>query len=273
MSGQANGLQMQDKKTRNKKAKTMDVMWQRVRDRLRAELGEEVFQSWFARIQPDELNGGTIRMSVPTRFLKSWINSHYEDRVLALWRNEDKQILKLELNVRTPKANVPANENAAGDAPCNNQVAANLTATLETLEETPGFSDEELNASGLASPLDPRFTLDSFVVGESNRLAFEAARQIAQPVKTGAMEYNVLYIHGGVGLGKTHLLQSVTWTVRRETQGRRVIYLTAERFMYRFVAALKAKEAIAFKGQLRNIDVLLIDDMQFLQGPSIQQEF
>lgn len=273
LGGQASGLQKQDKKNRKMKAKSMEVMWQRVRDRLRAELGEEVFQSWFARIQPDELNGGTIRMSVPTRFLKSWINSHYEDRVLALWKNEDEKILKLELSVRTPKANVPANENSALTQPCDSRTLAGGVPKLDVMDGAAGVSGEELNATGLASPLDPRFTLESFVVGESNRLAFEAARQIAQPVKSGGMEYNILYIHGGVGLGKTHLLQSVTWTVRRENQGRRVIYLTAERFMYRFVAALKAKEAIAFKDQLRNIDLLLIDDMQFLQGPSIQQEF
>ncbi len=273
LSGQANKAQTQTKISRGRKVKNLDSMWQRVCARLRAEIGEEVFQSWFTRVQPDELNGGILRMSVPTRFLKSWIHSHYEDRVLALWKSEDDRIMKVELHVRKPKANVPANENAPGDAQTSGEPATGSLNLKESLDNLPGFSGEELNATGLASPLDPRFTLESFVVGDSNRLAFEAARQIARPVKGGAMDYNILYIHGGVGLGKTHLLQSVTWAVRRETQGRRVIYLTAERFMYRFVAALKAKEAIAFKDQLRNIDLLLIDDMQFLQGPSIQQEF
>jgi len=247
----------------------MEAMWERVRSRLRTELGEEVFQSWFARIQPDNLGGGVIRMSVPTRFLKSWIHSHYEDRVLALWRNEDERILKLELHVRTPRPNVPANENQAQEA----EMPVSPVKRIDSIDEAPGFVAEDVDASGLASPLDPRLTLDTFVVGESNRLAYEAARQMAQPARDGAMDYNILYVHGSVGLGKTHLLQSVAWAVRRESQGRRVVYLTAERFMYRFVAALKAKEAIAFKDQLRNIDMLLIDDMQFLQGPSIQQEF
>ncbi len=250
--------------------KGLATMWRRVRERLRAELGEEVFQSWFASVEVEELNGGTLHLSVPTKFLKSWIQSHYHERVLTLWRNETDKVMKVDIRVRTPVV-ISRSDSDAGSTDRN----TNSVAT-GSLVGTAGFAaggpSTETDSNDLASPLDPRYTLDSFVVGESNRLAYEAARQVAGsgPVKA---DFKVLYVHGSVGLGKTHLLQSIAWTVRREQTSRRVIYLTAERFMYRFVSALKQKEAVAFKDRLRNIDLLLIDDMQYLQGPTLQQEF
>jgi chromosomal replication initiator protein len=122
------------------------------------------------------------------------------------------------------------------------------------------------------SPLDPRLTFESFVVGRSNTLAHAAARQVAQGCRGDAVMFNPLYIHAGVGLGKTHLLQSLAWA-GNATAERKVLYLTAERFMYGFVAALRAQNALAFKEALRAIDVLVIDDLQFLQGKSTQVEF
>lgn len=253
---------------RGGRTKSLQPSWRRVRQRLRTELGEEVFQSWFASVEPEELNGGTLNLSVPTKFLKSWIQSHYQDRVLSLWKSENKKIMKLAIRVRTPVINRQVEDNPIIDPRAENGLngyAADTAYITGDLIDDPSSGD-------LASPLDPRFTLDTFVVGDSNRLAFEAARQIANSGQA-APEFKVLYIHGSVGLGKTHLLQSIAWAARREQRPRRVIYLTAERFMYRFVSALKQKEAVAFKDQLRNIDLLLIDDMQFLQGPTLQQEF
>src|SRR5437667_6913744 len=122
------------------------------------------------------------------------------------------------------------------------------------------------------SPLDPRLTFGSFVVGRSNTLAHAAARQVAEGRRGDAVMFNPLYIHAGVGLGKTHLLQAVTWAGNSGSE-RKVLYLTAEKFMYGFVAALKTQTALAFKEALRGIDVLVIDDLQFLQGKSTQAEF
>ena len=122
------------------------------------------------------------------------------------------------------------------------------------------------------SPLDPRLTFDSFIVGRSNTLAHAAAKQVAQARRGDSVMFNPLYIHAGVGLGKTHLLQSLAWAGNACAE-RKVLYLTAERFMYGFVAALRAQTAIAFKEALRTIDVLVIDDLQFLQGKSTQAEF
>jgi chromosomal replication initiator protein len=122
------------------------------------------------------------------------------------------------------------------------------------------------------SPLDPRLTFGSFVIGRSNTLAHAAARQVAEGRRGDSVMFNPLYIHAGVGLGKTHLLQAVTWAGNSGTE-RKVLYLTAEKFMYGFVAALKTQTALAFKEALRGIDVLVIDDLQFLQGKTTQAEF
>ena len=122
------------------------------------------------------------------------------------------------------------------------------------------------------SPLDPRLTFETFVVGRSNTLAHAAAKQVAQARRGDAVMFNPLYIHAGVGLGKTHLLQSLAWAGNASAE-RKVLYLTAEKFMYGFVAALRAQNALAFKDALRTIDVLVIDDLQFLQGKSTQAEF
>src|SRR5262249_40107392 len=122
------------------------------------------------------------------------------------------------------------------------------------------------------SPLDPRLTFETFIVGRSNSLAHAAAKQVAQAKRGDAVVFNPLYIHARVGLGKTHLLQSLAWAGNAMAE-RKVLYLTAERFMYGFVAALRAQNALAFKEALRTIDVLVIDDLQFLQGKSTQVEF
>jgi chromosomal replication initiator protein len=122
------------------------------------------------------------------------------------------------------------------------------------------------------SPLDPRLTFDTFVVGRSNTLAHAAAKQVAVARRSDQVMFNPLYIHAGVGLGKTHLLQAIAWTGNTQPD-RKVLYLTAERFMYGFVSALRSQTAIAFKEALRGIDVLVIDDLQFLQGKSTQAEF
>ncbi len=122
------------------------------------------------------------------------------------------------------------------------------------------------------SPLDPRLTFDSFVVGRSNTLAHAAAKQVAIAKRSDPVMFNPLYIHAGVGLGKTHLLQAITWA-GNATGERKVLYLTAEKFMYGFVSALRTQTALAFKEALRGIGVLVIDDLQFLQGKSTQAEF
>ncbi|HQF30986.1 MAG TPA: DnaA/Hda family protein, partial [Hyphomicrobiales bacterium] len=239
--------------------------WERVRARLRAELGEDVYASWFTRLQLVETTAGVIRLSVPTRFLKSWIESHYRDRLSALWREEFADTRSIEISVRSPARVARPAQPAAREA----EAEAAPVATVAELRPVQQAEDED----GIGSPLDMRLSFDTFVVGQSNSLAHAAARQVALAGPGEAATFNPLFIHANVGLGKTHLLHAVAAEARAREPRRRVVYLTAERFMYRFVAALKSQSALAFKDQLRDIDLLLIDDMQFLSGRSIQQEF
>src|SRR3954469_1714582 len=246
--------------------------WSRVKGRLRSSVGEDVYTSWFARMDLESVQPESVRLSVPTRFLKSWIQAHYAERVLSCWQAEMPELERVDLTVRTAMR-------------CATPAAKEVPAPVEArrTERNDGRPAPELRATAIApvsanhealggSPLDPRLTFGSFVIGRSNTLAHAAARQVAEGRRGDPVMFNPLYIHAGVGLGKTHLLQAVTWAGNSGIE-RKVLYLTAEKFMYGFVAALKTQTALAFKEALRGIDVLIIDDVQFLQGKSTQAEF
>ncbi len=243
--------------------------WQRIKERLRFELGEDVFSSWFGRMEFEAIDNGAVRFSVPTRFLRKWIQSHYADRVLAQWQVEEPAIARLELTVRSATMRLPVTKAKLAEPAVlpreareamNGHGAPRASIPFMPVHDTLG-----------GSPLDPRLSFETFIVGRSNTLAHAAAKQIAISRRGDPLMFNPLYIHAGVGLGKTHLLQAVTWA--GNSGDRRVLYLTAERFMYGFVSALKSQTTLAFKEALRAADVLVIDDLQFLQGRSTQHEF
>jgi len=245
--------------------------WKKCTMRLRAELGEDVYSSWFGRLELDEIIDGEARLSVPTKFLKSWIDNHYIDRILAAMKAEFADVDGLTLSVRSTTR--PAGGFSEARA---KSVAPEPSPTPPPEREPPRASgkrgDYAANEEAMAgSPLDRRLTFATFLVGKSNQLAYSAAQKIAEQRPGQPPAFSPLYIHASVGLGKTHLLQAVAHAATQ--QGRRAIYLTAERFMYGFVAALRAQTAIAFKEALRSIDLLIFDDAQFLQGRSIQHEF
>ncbi len=251
--------------------------WSNAGRRLRAELGEAVFSAWFARLDLDRIEDDTAYLTVPTNFLKTWIQSHYVDKLCATLAAEAPEVKRCVVTLRsssraaTPRAEAPA---PASDSLVEPQSVPAARAAAQTKWET---NPKTTGAAGVpadalsGSPLDRRLTFGNFVVGRSNQLACTAAQRVAEAAPGAAPVYSPLYIHAAVGLGKTHLLQATAHAVTEG--GRRVIYLTAERFMYGFVAALKAQTSIAFKEKLRAIDVLIIDDVQFLQGKSIQTEF
>jgi chromosomal replication initiator protein len=233
------------------------AIWDRVRSRLRAELGEDVFNSWFARVDLESGVAGVVRLSVPTVFLKGWIKSHYGERLLTLWRQHDESVRRVDLVRRTALRVV-------ADAP-------SAAARKALLPPTPPIDLGNDRAAG--SPLDPRLTFATFCEGQSNDVAFRAARAVAGAPEGSAPAYNPLYVHAGVGLGKSHLLHAISHEARLRDPNRRALYLTVERFTVQFVSALRDRSALDFKDRLRAIDVLLIDDMQFLTGRAVQQEF
>jgi chromosomal replication initiator protein len=242
--------------------------WSRAKKRLRAEVGEDIFSSWFASMDVVASDGEAVRFTVPTRFLKSWIQAHYIERVLACWQAEQPEIQRIELILRSavlrplaPKAKTEPVDDARDARPPAKEHDRNVAAPISIAHDALG-----------GSPLDPRLTFETFAVGRSNKLAHAAATQVAAARRNDPVMFNPLYIHGGVGLGKTHLLQAIAWA-GNATRERKVLYLTAEKFMFSFVSALKSQTALAFKESLRAIDVLVIDDLQFLQGKSTQAEF
>ena len=247
--------------------------WSRVKRRLRAELGEDVFMSWLARLELEDVSDTTARLSVPTRFLKSWIEAHYLERVLTAYRSEHPVVASVLIAVRgaSREGNGAARNGDARKLPPKpdggpGKAADNAGAAVAEAARPIVRSDGEI----AGAPIDTRLTFDTFVVGRSNGLAQAAAERIARH-ENGQSLYNPLYLQAGVGLGKTHLLHAVGNLAR--IGGRRVIYLTADRFMYGFVASLRAQTSLAFKERLRGIDLLIIDDVQFIQGRHIQQEF
>ena len=249
---------------------TEQERWLRVKQRLRAQVGEEVYSSWFAAMGHDAIEGDTVRLSVPTRFLKSWVQSHYAEKLLGCWKAELDSVRRIDLVVRSAvlrNTTAKAKTNEPVEAPC--EIKGNTERSDMRAVQLPAQAAHE--ALG-GSPLDPRLAFDTFVVGRSNTLAHAAAKQVALARRGEPVMFNPLYVHAGVGLGKTHLLQSIAWA-GNGIADRKVLYLTAEKFMYGFVAALKAQTALAFKEALRGIDVLVIDDLQFLQGKSTQVEF
>jgi chromosomal replication initiator protein len=257
---------------------SIEHKWRRIQSRLRAELGDDVFTSWFGRVELDGYDGRVVQVSVPTKFLRNWLQSHYSDKLLACCGTELSGVNRLEFRVRQPhlapveklKA-VPAPQVAAAPRP---QAAAAPAAPIPLRVVNTPVRDGRTGLDGFeGSPLDTRYTFQSFVVGAPNRLAHAAALQVAESTPDQPLKYNPLYIHARVGMGKTHLLHAIAWEMKTRTPNAKVLYLTAERFMYSFAEALQTRDAPAFKEKLRTIDLLLIDDMEFLQGRTFQQEF
>ncbi|MCZ2203417.1 chromosomal replication initiator protein DnaA [Bartonella sp. A05] len=242
----------------------------RVMAQLKVQVGIEAYTSWFGRLKLAEYNRNLVKLSVPTAFLRSWINNHYGSLLTNLWKQENSAVLRVEVIVRGMKR-------VSKDVVCGtvgNPVVIDSeervpSSFVENYSE-PSVKDVQMGVFG--SPLDSRYTFESFVEGASNRVALAAARSIAEGHKS-ALRFNPLFIHASVGLGKTHLLQAIAAAALKRLTSVRVIYLTAEYFMWRFATAIRDNDALSFKEQLRDIDILIIDDMQFLQGKSIQHEF
>ena len=245
--------------------------WAWVKGRLRSEVGEAAYRSWLKPLTFQSIRNGTVRMTVPTRFMRDWVSAHYADRLCAFWQERNPSVHTAEVVVEPPAR--PANRHGPfGAASANESCAARSgepAAKPVVSAAEPGSAPIE--RGDLCGTLDPRFTFDNFVVGMPNELAYAAARRVAE---APTVPFNPLFLYGGVGLGKTHLMHAIAWHIMRRTPRRRIIYLSAEKFMYQFVRALRTKDTMAFKDQFRSVDVLMIDDVQFIGGrEATQQEF
>ncbi|NVK34773.1 MAG: chromosomal replication initiator protein DnaA [Rhodobacteraceae bacterium] len=264
--------------------------WDRVKKSLTAELGEDAFSNWFGGVIVEEKTNGTVRLSVPTRFLKHWIQSNYQKSLTSFWKEEDRSIRHVEVTVRsatrprnviTPKALTRSLAGANGAAmPCSTSNRHGLPHTAHSGQHSSADADamphakqqhtgtDSLSEVLRGAPLSPKFSMDNFVPGAPNQRAQTVAKQFAQGVVTGT---GLMYLHAGVGHGKTHLLQAIARTAQAE--GQRVCYLTAEHFMYQLVPALQSNSSAALRHALESIDLMLIDDLQFLHGKQARTEF
>ena len=243
-------------------------MFQRVRARLRAAVGEDVYSSWFARLELEEIVDDLAHLSVPTRFLCSWVQSNYSEKILEAFRAE-LALNRLHFTVRVngqarPRLPQADHEAEVEDSGKTSTVPAAPRLIREPLAAHPATRGDALSGSAI----DPKMTFDTFVSGASNEMALQVAKQVAHAAANNAVSFNPVYIHSSVGLGKSHLLNAIAWAAGAAEPGRNIVYLTADHFMYHFITAVQRQSALGFKEWLRRVDLLLIDDMQFLQGKS-----
>lgn len=255
----------------------------KVKALLKARLGDETYSSWFGAIGFESFDGKTVKISLPTTFLRNWISSHFLDVLLECCRAEFAGAERIDLAVRQPGSIggrvAPLASQPQSDATLDQRPSGTLSSIhphsrpQSTVSVPPAHGGRTQVGGFEGSPLDPRYTFDSFVVGTSNRIAHAGAIQVAETVTNDAPAFNPLYIHSSVGLGKSHLLHAIAWEVKRRAPSAQVLYLTAERFRYQFVEALRSQDPMSFKEKFRSINILLIDDLEFMQGEKTEQEF
>jgi chromosomal replication initiator protein len=222
--------------------------WTRVTSRMRQDIGEAAWRNWIKPLRVSRLEDGTLTLEANSTLARERVTSQYADRLRVISAAEFGEVRKVEV-----------------------RVAAQSAPRMSQQRPAPEKSGAKSGAESLGAGLDPRYTFANFVVGKPNELAFAVARRTAE---SATVAFNPLFLYGGVGLGKTHLMHAIAWHIREQDPSRNVVYLSAEKFMYRFVQALRFRDTMSFKEQFRSVDVLMIDDVQFISGKdSTQEEF
>ena len=237
--------------TTNKNIETQNqtnLDWSLIQSQMKSKLGIEIFESWLKKINFVEEFNNYILLTVPTRFIRDWITSRYLDQILQIIRSHKKDIIRIEFKIADLK-----------------------TSNEDNKKEIVRDANDEKNVSFIKDSylqynrIDPNKRFDNFLTGSSNKLAYEASIKVSENIS----HYNPLYIYGGVGMGKTHLLNSIGLELKKNNK---VMFISAERFMYQFVKSIKANDMVKFKEYFRNTDILLIDDIQFMNGKEAMQE-
>jgi chromosomal replication initiator protein len=225
--------------------------WHRVCDKFKHEFGQQAYTTWLGQLGYNGMDADTVELTAPTKFVRDWIQRNYAPRIQDFFKADNPRIKNLSIRLSARKEIVrPANNEARTDE-------SQRAAVARPLEE--------------GGALDPKYTFDTFVVGKSNELAYAAAKRIAE---SDEVTFNPLFLHGGVGLGKTHLMHAIAWEAKRINPEKKVAYISAEKFMFEFIAALRFKDTHAFKQKFRTVDLLMVDDVQFIANKeSTQEEF
>ena len=224
-----------------------EIDWQQIQSEMKNKLGLEIYESWLKKISFIEEHNNYLLLSVPTRFIRDWITSRYLDQILKIIKLYKKDIIRIEFKIIDQKVDKDLKD----------------TTNIEnTQNENVSFiKDSYLQYNRI----DPNKRFDNFITGSSNKLAYEASLKVTETIS----HYNPLYIYGGVGMGKTHLLNSIGFEMKKKNK---VMFISAERFMYQFVKSIKSNDMVKFKEYFRNTDILLIDDIQFISGKEAMQE-
>ena len=226
----------------------VNISWNKIASELKKSLDKDTFQNWIKPINFETQLDNSLTLTVPTRFLRDWIIKNYASVIKRAYLDQGVTVDKLSIIVK---------EN-------NNRIIPGTEVVYQDNED-----DEDTYYDDISAPLDPQFTFDNFIVGKPNELAYAAAQRVAQ---SEVVSFNPLFLYGGVGLGKTHLMHAVAWSIKKRSPKKNVVYLTAEKFMYQFIKALRFKNIMSFKEQFRSVDVLMIDDVQFIIGKDNTQE-
>jgi len=234
-----------NKNFNNPKSESLD--WKLIQDQMKNKLGLDIYESWLKKINFEEEINNYVLLSVPTRFIRDWITSRYLDQILNIIRIFKKDIIRIEFKIVEQKIKSNENEDNFNH--------------LETSENVSFIKDSYLQYNRI----DPNKKFVNFIIGPSNKLAYEASIKVSENIS----HYNPLYIYGGVGMGKTHLLNSISYELKKNNK---VMFISAERFMYQFVKSIKSNDMVKFKEYFRNTDILLIDDIQFMNGKEAMQE-
>ncbi len=239
--------------------------WDSVQEDLRSEIGDAAFGSWIRPLTLVGVDDTVLRFAVPSRSLRDWVTIHYADRIRDLWARINPSFSAIEIEIGKGLQNGAAIEVAPIEVAPKAKPQSRPTGPTGSDSAPLGF---DAISSGA---LDQRFTFENFVVGSPNQLAYAAAHRVSESDK---VPFNPLFLYGGVGLGKTHLMHAIAWRLRERRPDKRVMYVSAEKFMYQFVRAVQYKDTVSFKEQFRSVDVLMIDDIQFIGGKeSTQEEF
>ena len=223
-------------------------IWPIIKLALRKTVGEAAFTNWINPLELSLLDESMAQFNAPTKFIGDWVARNYGDAIKLEFAKQGENIDRLSFGVKAKSTST-------------------ITANPQVIPKTERIKTGSADLPGAA--LDTRFTFDNFVVGKPNELAHAAARRVAEG---GEVSFNPLFLHGGVGLGKTHLMHAIAWEIKKRDPNARILYLSAEQFMYRFVQALRFKDTISFKEMFRSVDVLMVDDVQFIAGKSSTQE-
>lgn len=226
--------------------------WERAQEILRKQVGPDAYKNWIEPLTAEGVSGGIAKLRAPTSFIGKWVAKNFGDMILAALAQCDVDVKRLDFT--TGKAT-----SRPGSTLHATRASAQVNVVPTGFKDLPGAA------------LDPRLTFENFVVGKPNEMAHAAARRVAEEASAN---FNPLFLYGGVGLGKTHLMQAIAWEISERDPEAKVLYLSAEQFMYRFVQALRFKDTISFKEMFRSVDLLIVDDVQFIAGKdSTQEEF